>query len=172
MTRAPPGRLTGVHETPPSGVMYAELPPVFGLLTNAMPTVGLRKWMSVPTRPPPPLEAAVPGIPVLRAKVSPPSVVISTEPFLSSRKPVCGETKLNAATGSGQPDSATLKIRLKTWPPSSEMRVTQPPPPPTITVVGLSAWTRSRLTVVPVVRPVHDWPALAVESAVPPKPTA
>src|ERR1035438_3032648 len=107
-------------------------------------------------------------MPVLREKVSPPSAVASTEPLLSSRKPTCGERKLNDATGSGQLLSATLNIRLNVCPPALEIRVTQPPSPPTTTVEADSTCSLSRSPVVPVVRPLHDAPALLVESTVPP----
>jgi hypothetical protein len=103
-----------------------------------MPALALEKCSATPTAPPPLLEADVPGMPVLRANVSPPSAVASTAPLCSSSKPSCGETKLNAATGSGQPDSATLKMRLNVCPPSAEIRVMHPPPPATTMLLGES----------------------------------
>jgi hypothetical protein len=104
--------------------------------TNAIPLVGLVKWTSIPTFAPPPLEAAVPGTPVLRENVLPPSVVVSTEPLRSRMKPTCAETKLKACTWSWQLLSATVKILVNTTPPSVEMRRTQPLPPPTTTVLA------------------------------------
>src|SRR4029077_12510325 len=121
---------------------------------------------------PPPLDDAVPGIAVLRENDSPPSAVSSTEPFLSSRKPVAGVMKLNDATGSEHSLSATSNMRLKSCPPFVEMRVVHPPPPPTMTVDGASACTRVRSTEVPVVRPLQVCPASDVARAVPPSPTA
>src|ERR1700751_3285081 len=111
-------------------------------------------------------------MPVLRENDSPPSVVSSTEPFASSRNPVVGEMKLNAAPGSGHSDSATLKLRLNSCPPFVEIRVTQPPPPPTTTVDGGSVCTCVRFAAVPLVRPFHGCPASEVERTVPPLPTA
>ncbi len=172
VTFEPAGSAIGVHDTPPSGVVYAELSPEPGSFTKAMPTLDVRKCSATPTPLPPPLEEGVPGSAVLRVNVSPPSVVASSVPLASSRKPTCGETKLNDATGSGQLDSATLKIRVNVCPPLLEMRVMQPPPPPTTTVEGESTCNVSMLPVVPVVRPLHDDPALLVESTVPPLPTA
>ena len=48
----------------------------------------------------------------------------------------------------------------------------QPSPPPTTTLDGERTCTLSRLPVVPVVKPLHEDPALLVESTVPPFPTA
>jgi hypothetical protein len=130
------GSVTGVQETPPSLVLYSALWPPEGGPMIAIPAVGLVKWMSIPTLPPPPLEAAVPGTPVWRENVLPPSLVSSTEPLRSSRKPTCAETKLKAWTWSLQLLSATVKIRVKTTPPSVEMRRMQPLALPITTVLA------------------------------------
>ena len=128
--------------------------------------------MSMPTLAPALLEAAVPGTPVWRENVLPPSWVASTEPLRSSRKPTCGETKLNACTWSEQPASATVKIRVNTTPPSVDTRRMQPLALPITTVAASMIWTRVSSPDVPVASPVHVAPPSSVFSAVPLSPTA
>ena len=128
--------------------------------------------MSIPTLAPPLLDAAVPGTPVSREKVLPPSWVTRTDPLRSSRKPTCGETKLNACTWSGQPASATVKILVNVTPPSVDTRKMHPLELPITTVLGSMICTRVSSPAVPVARPVHVAPPSSVFSAVPLSPTA
>src|ERR1700730_8443696 len=108
------GSVTGTHDTPPSLVRYSALWPPRDGPTSTIPLRGPVKWMSMPALVPPLLEAGVPGTPVRRENVPPPSWVVSTAPLRSNRNPIVGETKLNACTGSEQFCSATVKMRVNT----------------------------------------------------------